>query len=48
MADASSPPKVDLGLVAEIVSSYVGNNPIGIDQIGSLIATVHHTNLIKC
>jgi predicted transcriptional regulator len=43
MADDSSPPKVDPGLVAEIVSSYVGKNPIGIDQIGSLMATVHRT-----
>ncbi|HEV2100950.1 MAG TPA: MucR family transcriptional regulator [Stellaceae bacterium] len=43
MADDSSGRKVDTGLVAEIVSSYVGKNPVGIDQIGSLIATVHHT-----
>ena len=41
MADDSGAVKVNPGLVAEIVSSYVGKNPIGIDQIGSLIATVH-------
>jgi predicted transcriptional regulator len=43
MADDSSPLKVDPGLIGEIVSSYVGKNPIGIDQIGSLIASVHRT-----
>ncbi|HEY3794703.1 MAG TPA: MucR family transcriptional regulator [Bradyrhizobium sp.] len=43
MADARSPLKVDPGLIAEIVTSYVGKNPIGIDQIGSLIASVHRT-----
>ena len=43
MADDSSAAKVNPGLVAEIVSSYVGKNPIGIDQIGSLIASVHRT-----
>jgi hypothetical protein len=43
MADDSSTQKVDPSLVAEIVASYVAKNSIGVDQIGSLIATVHHT-----
>ena len=43
MADDSSPPKVAPGLVAEIVSSYLGKNAIGIDQIGSLITMVHRS-----
>ena len=34
MADDSSADKVDPGLVAEIVRSYVGKNPVGVDQIG--------------
>ena len=43
MADDSSAQKVDPSLVAEIVRSYVGQNSIGVDQIGGLIATVHRT-----
>jgi len=43
MADDSSAQKVDPNLVAEIVRSYVGQNSIGVDQIGGLIATVHRT-----
>lgn len=43
MAEDSSTEKVNPGLVAEIVSSYVGKNSIAIDQIGPLIATVHRT-----
>lgn len=43
MADDSSPPKVDPGLVTEIVSSYLAKNSIPVDQLGGLIATVHHT-----
>src|SRR5271168_861901 len=43
MADDSSAQKVDPRLVAEIVRSYVGQNSIGVDQIGGLIATVHRT-----
>jgi predicted transcriptional regulator len=43
MADDSSAQKVDPSLVAEIVSSYVAKNSIGVDQIGGLIATVHRT-----
>jgi predicted transcriptional regulator len=43
MADDSSAQKVDLSLVAEIVSSYVGQNSIGVDQLAGLIATVHRT-----
>jgi predicted transcriptional regulator len=43
MADDSSAQKVDPNLVAEIVRSYVGQNSIGFDQIGGLIATVHRT-----
>jgi predicted transcriptional regulator len=37
MADDSSARKVDTGLIAEIVSSYVAKNSIGVDQIGGLI-----------
>ena len=43
MAEDSSTEKVNPGLVAEIVSSYVGKNSIAIDQIGPLIAAVHRT-----
>jgi predicted transcriptional regulator len=43
MADDSIVQKVDASLVAEIVSSYVAKNSIGVDQIGGLIATVHRT-----
>jgi predicted transcriptional regulator len=43
MADNTSPPKVDPGLVAEIVRSYVAKNSIPVEQLGGLIATVHHT-----
>ena len=43
MADGSSAQKVDPSLVAEIVSSYVAQNSIGIDQLAGLIATVHRT-----
>src|SRR5271168_2563818 len=42
MADDSNA-QVAPSLVAEIVSSYVGQNSIGVDQIGGLIATVHRT-----
>jgi predicted transcriptional regulator len=43
MTEDSDEAKVDPGLVAEIVSSYVGKNSIAVDQLGALIATVHHT-----
>ena len=43
MAEDSSTEKVNPRLVAEIVSSYVGKTSIAVDQIGPLIATVHHT-----
>ena len=43
MADDSSAQKVDPSLVAEIVSSYVAQNSIGVDQLAGLIATVHRT-----
>ena len=43
MADDSSAQKVDPSLVAEIVSSYVAQNSIAIDQVAGLIATVHRT-----
>jgi predicted transcriptional regulator len=43
MVDDSRAQKVDPSLVAEIVRSYVGQNSIGVDQIGGLIATVHRT-----
>ena len=41
MVEDSSTEKVNPGLVAEIVSSYVGKNSIAVDQIGPLIATIH-------
>src|SRR5271169_4337211 len=43
MADDSTAQKVDPSLIAEIVSSYVAQNSIAIDQIAVLIATVHRT-----
>ena len=43
MAESSSPPHVYTGLVVEIVRNYVGKNSIPVDQLGSLIATVHRT-----
>ena len=43
MADDSSEQRVDPSLVAEIVSRYVAQNSIGVDQIAGLIATVHRT-----
>ena len=43
MADDSSAQKVDPSLVAEIVSSYVAQNSVGVDQIAGLIVTVHRT-----
>jgi predicted transcriptional regulator len=43
MAEGGGSQKVDPNLVAEIVSSYVGKNSVAIDQLGGLIATVHHT-----
>jgi predicted transcriptional regulator len=43
MADDSNPQKVDPILVAEIVSSYVAQNSVGVDQVAGLIATVHRS-----
>src|SRR5277367_3759398 len=43
MADDSRAQKVDLSLVAEIVSSFVATNSIGFDQVAGLIATVHRS-----
>src|SRR5271168_2358836 len=43
MGDHSSAQKVAPGVVAEIVSSYVAQNSVGVDQIAGLIATVHRT-----
>jgi len=43
MAEDSSIEKVNPGLVAEIVSRYVAQNSIAIDQIGGLIESVHRT-----
>jgi predicted transcriptional regulator len=43
MADNSSAQKVDPRQVAEIVSSYVSQNSLGVDQVAGLIATVHRT-----
>ncbi|MGA8613454.1 MAG: MucR family transcriptional regulator [Xanthobacteraceae bacterium] len=43
MADDSLTPKLDPGLVTEIVRSYVAKNSIGVDQIEGLITTVYRT-----
>ena len=43
MADESTAQMVDLSLVAEIVRSYVAQNSVGVDQVASLIATVHRS-----
>ncbi len=43
MADDSSAQKVDPSLIAEIVSSYVAQNSIAVDQLEGPIATVHRT-----
>src|SRR5271163_3556527 len=43
MADDSVAQKIDRSLVAEIVSSYVAHNSVGVDQLASLITTVHRT-----
>ena len=43
MADDSVAQKIDRSLVAEIVSSYVAQNSVGVDQLASLITTVHRT-----
>ena len=40
MAEAGHAQKVDPGLVAEIVRSYVAKNSVAVDQVGELIATV--------
>jgi predicted transcriptional regulator len=41
MAEESTTPRLDTGLLAAIVSSYVTKNSVGVDQLGDLIATVH-------
>ncbi len=41
MADESTAQKVDTGLVAAIVRSYVAKNSVAVDQLASLITTVH-------
>ena len=43
MADDNTTQKVDPSLVAKIVSSYVGQNSIAVDQVAHLIATVHRS-----
>ena len=43
MADDSVAQKIDRSLVAEIVGSYVAQNSVGVDQLASLITTVHRT-----
>ena len=42
-AEDRSTEKVNPGLVAEIVRSYVAKNSIAVDQISGLIASVHRT-----
>ncbi len=41
MAEESTAQKVDTGLVAAIVRSYVAKNGVAVDQLASLITTVH-------
>lgn len=41
MAQENTPSKVDRGLVARIVQSYVTKNSVAVDQLASLIKTVH-------
>jgi MucR family transcriptional regulator, transcriptional regulator of exopolysaccharide biosynthesis len=41
MTHDSAAQKVDPGLVAHIVQSYVAKNTVAVDQLASLIATVH-------
>jgi predicted transcriptional regulator len=41
MAEESTAQKVDTGLVAAIVRSYVAKNSVAVDQVASLITTVH-------
>ena len=43
MADDSTRQKVASGLVAQIVSSYVAQNSIAVDQVADLISTVHRS-----
>jgi predicted transcriptional regulator len=43
VTEDSGAARVDPSLIAEIVSSYVGKNSIAVDQLGALIATVHHS-----
>lgn len=42
MAEESTAQKVDTGLVAAIVRSYVAKNSVAVDQLASLITTIHH------
>jgi hypothetical protein len=39
MAEKSNPQKVDTGLVAVILRSYVAKNSVAVDQLASLITT---------
>jgi len=41
MGEESTAQKVDPGLVARIVQSYVRKNSVAVDQLASLISTVH-------
>jgi predicted transcriptional regulator len=41
MAEERIPQKVDTGLTAVIVRSYVAKNSVAVDQLASLITTVH-------
>jgi predicted transcriptional regulator len=41
MAEENAPRKVDRGLVARIVQSYVRKNSVAVDQLTGLITTVH-------
>jgi predicted transcriptional regulator len=41
MGEEKTAQKVDPGLVARIVQSYVRKNSVAVDQLASLISTVH-------
>jgi predicted transcriptional regulator len=41
MTEESTAQKVDPSLVAQIVESYVAKNMIAVDELASLITTVH-------
>ena len=41
MDEESTPQKVDPGLVARIVQSYVAKNSVAVDQLANVITTIY-------